>query len=73
MRVATKTPSQADAAELFDDRVQRDSTIYAMVIAGGKTPAAVADHFNLTIGDVRRIVRRVRDQARRAQRQMGGK
>jgi hypothetical protein len=35
------------------------------VVAGGKSPIEVAEQFQLTVGDVRRIVRKVRQRASR--------
>jgi Mor family transcriptional regulator len=45
------------------DRELRDATIFSMVVAGGKSPIEVAEQFQLTVGDVRRIVRKVRQRA----------
>jgi Mor family transcriptional regulator len=45
------------------DRELRDATIFSMVVAGGKSPTEVAAQFQLTVGDVRRIVRKVRQRA----------
>ena len=47
------------------DRELRDATIFSMVVAGGKSPIEVAEQFQLTVGDVRRIVRKVRLKASR--------
>jgi Mor family transcriptional regulator len=47
------------------DRELRDATIFSMVVAGGKSPIEVAERFQLTVGDVRRIVRKVRQRATR--------
>ena len=47
------------------DRELRDATIFSMVVAGGKSPIEVAEQFQLTVGDVRRIVRKVRQKASR--------
>jgi Mor family transcriptional regulator len=45
------------------DRELRDATIFSMVVAGEKSPIEVAEQFQLTVGDVRRIVRKVRQRA----------
>ena len=45
------------------DRELRDATIFSMVVAGGKSPLEVAEQFQLTVGDVRRIVRKIRQRA----------
>ena len=60
MQVAEKAPPRRVTEAESENRRQRDVTIFAMVVVARKSPARVADHFNLTIGDVRRIVRRVR-------------
>jgi hypothetical protein len=63
MGVSDKMRIRPDLETDRRDRELKDATIYAMVVAGRQSPAQVAEQFKLTIGDVRRIVRRVRQRA----------